>query len=38
MTVTILAGFDGFVTDPVGRNLGLSQDDYTWVTNEVSFQ
>lgn len=31
----ISAGFDGFHTDPVGRNLGLTQSDYTWVTNEV---
>lgn len=31
----ISAGFDGFITDPVGRNLGLEQIDYTWVTNEV---
>ena len=31
----ISAGFDGFHTDPVGRNLGLTQSDYTWVTTEV---
>lgn len=32
----ISAGFDGFITDPVGRNLGLTQSDYTWVTKEVA--
>ena len=29
------AGFDGFLTDPLGRDLGLSVDDYVWTTRQL---
>jgi acetoin utilization deacetylase AcuC-like enzyme len=31
------AGFDGYVSDPIGGQLSLSLDDYTTATKMVSF-
>lgn len=32
----ISAGFDGYHSDPIGGELGLSTDDYIWCTKQVS--
>jgi acetoin utilization deacetylase AcuC-like enzyme len=31
----ISAGFDGFQSDPIGGDLGLTLGDYTYITNQV---
>ena len=33
--VFISAGFDGLATDPLGSDLGLSPEDYFWITRQV---
>ena len=32
----ISAGFDGHRDDPLGGDLGLSEDDYRWLTSEIT--
>jgi acetoin utilization deacetylase AcuC-like enzyme len=31
----VSAGFDGLSTDPLGRKMGLSPEDYTWATKQL---
>ena len=33
--IFISAGFDGLATDPLGSDLGLSPEDYFWITRKI---
>ena len=35
-SLTTSAGFDGYHSDPIGGELGLSSEDYVWCTKQVS--
>ena len=35
LLIFIQAGFDGFQSDPLGGELNLSLEDYTWSTKQV---
>jgi acetoin utilization deacetylase AcuC-like enzyme len=34
--VLVSAGFDGHRDDPLGGDLGLHEDDYTWLTSQIT--
>lgn len=37
LSLVLLAGFDGYKTDPLGGQLSLSTADYSWATTMVRY-